>query len=332
MLQFLIPAAISAIGGAVQSNQAKKAAQGAAAASQVDIDALDAKTREIAKRNAFESAELERQLTPEVAELRTNATKGVLAGLGDTTMENAKGWLADYGQGQEGRVNVSAAQSPLLRAAIAKVKSELEMGGRLDQATANEAMRGSLARSGAVGGGLGIARDLTARDLGLTSMALQQQRLQNAMTAGSAEQGLEQGATDTQFRNVAANQDIASFNATNILNKINLLKALSDSDYARNLSAAQFGQSIQQPVVGLDPGSVADVVAGNATNRSAALSNQANTAGAQSQGLFSLAGQLGGMGLLNYGKSTSAPGTSTVPSYLQRTGTPYGTSLPTFGK
>lgn len=314
----------------MQSNQAKKAAQGAAAASQVDIDALDTKTREIARRNALESAELERQLTPEVAELRTGATRGVLEGLGDTTMDNAKGWLADYGANQEGRVNIAAAQSPLLRAAIAKAKADLEMGGRLDAATANETTRGALARSAGVGGGIGIARDLTARDLGLTSMALQQQRLQNAMNAGSAEQGLEQGITDTGFRNVAANQDIASFNATNILNKINLLKALSDSDFARKLSAAQFGQSIQQPVVGLDPGSVADVVTGNATNRSAALANQGNVAGAQSQGLLNLAGQFGAMGLMNYNTPKTNTG-SNIPAYLQRTGTGYASSLPKFG-
>lgn len=328
MLPFLIPAAISAVGSLVQNNQAKKAAQGAAAASQVDVDALDAKTREIAKRNAIESAELERQLTPEVAELRTAATKGVLGSLGDTTMENAKAWLGDFGQNQEQKVNIAAAQSPLLRAAIAKAKADLEMGGRLDAATANETTRGSLARAGGVGGGIGIARDLTARDLGLTSMGLQQQRLQNAMTAGAAEQGLEQGIADTGFRNVAANQEIASFNAGNILNKINLLKALSDADYARNLSAAQFGQSIQQPVVGLDPGSVADVITGNATNKSAALSNQANIAGAQSQGLLNLAGQFGQMGLMNYNQPKAA---ANIPSYLQKTGASYATSLPRFG-
>ncbi len=321
----LILGGISAIGGLVQGNQAKKAAQGAAAASQVDIDALDAKTREIARRNAIESAELERQLTPEVAELRTNATKGVLAGLGDTSTENAKAWLGDFGGNQEGRVNVAAAQSPLLRAAIAKAKADLALGGRLDADTANETTRGALARAGGVGGGVGIARDITARDLGLTSMGLQQQRLQNALAGGQAEQALEQGIADTGFRNVAANQDIAAFNANSILDKINLLKALSDSDYARNLSAAQFGQSIQQPVVGLDPGSVADVVTGNAYNTSAALSNQANIAGKQSQGLLNLAGQFGQMGLMNYNQPQAQ-----VPAYLQKTGQGYATSLPRF--
>src|SRR5689334_19363936 len=79
-----IVAAVVGVGGsAILQNQAKKAAQGAASASQVDISALDAKTREIAHRNAIESAELERLLTPEVANTRTQAMQGVSAGLNE---------------------------------------------------------------------------------------------------------------------------------------------------------------------------------------------------------------------------------------------------------
>ena len=287
-IQFLplIAAGVGAAGGLIAGNQAKKAAQGAANASQVDIAALDAKTREIARRNALESAELEQQLTPEVTNLRRTATQGVTNQLGDSPEASA---ASSYLMGNLGKPVAGEARSPLLQAAIEKARAELGLGGQLDVETKNQVMRAGLAKSGAVSGGLGLGRDITARDLGLTSLGLQQQRLQNAAQLGGQEQGMEEFNVGTQFNNAA-----------NLLNQVQLLRSIGDARFGRNLAAAQLGQSIQRPVVGLDPGSIADVTVGNANSRGAALSNQANIAGQQGQNWMNFAGQAAGYGLLNY--------------------------------
>lgn len=301
-VQFLpaIIAGASAIGGAISGNKAAKQAEEAAKASQVDIDSLDAKTRAIAKQNAYESAALERELTPEVPELRRTANEAVLAGLGDQTMKDSKSYLENFTWGELPGTKVGAAVSPLLRAAIAKAKANLDLGGALDKETQNAVTRTALAKAGTVGGGLGLGRDITARDIGLTSVQLANQRMQEAAQLGQLEQGLNQAGVDTAFRQAEEDRNVAGFNASNILSKIQLLQAINDSGFNKNIAAAQYGQSIAQPTVGLDPGSIADVISQNATNKSAALSNKANIYGQQSQGLLGMAGQMAGYGLMNY--------------------------------
>lgn len=288
-MPWLVPVALTAY-SAISANQQNKKAQGAAAeaarTSQVDIEALDAKTREIAKQNALQSAALEQQLTPEVPALRSAANQGVLGGLGATAAENASQSALMGGLGQDVG---SKLQTPLLRAAIAKAKADLELGGQLPQDVRNLVTRRALATSGGVTGNLGLGRDISARDLGLTSLDLENRRLQNAAAIGSQEAGIEQFDVGTQFNN-----------ASHQLNIMQLLQALGNNQFGRNLSAAQYGESIARPVVGLDPGSVADVTIGNTNNRTAALSNQANIAGQQSNNYMNLAGQGLGYGLLQY--------------------------------
>lgn len=278
----------SAAASAYSANKAAQTAKNAASASQVDIDALDQKTRAIALKNAQDSAELEKQLTPEVPQLRTAANNAVLGNLGqDAATKQSSSYLTS----NLGKDVAGPAYSPLLKAAIAKAQANLDLGGKLDTETQNAVTRAGLAKAGGVTGGdnLGLGRDIVARDLGLTSLQLQQQRLQEAAALGNQELQGEQFNVGTKFNNAA-----------NVLNQIQLLRSISEGGFNKALSAAQYGQSIRQPVVGLDPGSVADVVAGNATNRSAALANQANIQGAQGQGFMNLAGQLGGYGLMSY--------------------------------
>ncbi len=301
-----IPLAIaagSAIMGAIQGNKAQKAAAEAAKASQVDINALDAKTREIARQNALESAELERQLTPEVPQLRQQSLQGVMRGLADSEATNAS---RDALMGRLGQDVAGPAMSPLLAAAVAKAKADLDLGGGLDVETKNQIMRSGIARAGGVAGPgsvPGLGRDITARDLGLTSLQLQNQRLANAAQLGGQEQSAEEFNVGTRFNNAA-----------NLLNQIQLLRSIEEGGFGRNLAAAQFGQAIAQPVVGLDPGSIADVMTGNATNQGAALANKANIYGAQSQGLMNFAGNMAGYGLLGYGaKPAATTNTNTLP-------------------
>jgi hypothetical protein len=276
-LATVVVGGIGAAASADSSRKALHAQQDAAKASQVDIDALDQKARDMARKNAFDSRALEQQLTPEVPQLRTASNNALLAGINDRS------------SGPEDILRAQAGtqfNTPLLRAAIEKAQSDLALGGRLSQDTQNAATRKALSTAGTVApGGLGLGRDLVARDLGLTSMGVEQQRLQNASQLGGQELDLNQS------------------NATNLLNQLQMLRAFHDSRFSQNLATAQYAQNIAQPVVGLDPSSVVDLTVGNNNANSAALSNTANIRGQQSQNYAGLAGQALGYGLLQYNNS-----------------------------
>ncbi len=178
----------------------------------------------------------------------------------------------------------------MLQQAIAKASSDLSLGGRLGQDQQNFVTRQALAHSGAIGGGgLGLGRDLVARDLGLSSLGLEQQRLNTALGAGQAQQGLAQA------------------NATDLTNRETLLSQLNQSNFARALAAGQYGESIRPPQVGLDPSAAANIAIGNRNAGVAATANQGNIYGQQGQNQAQFAGNLLGYGLLNY---NSAPNNS----------------------
>lgn len=279
----------------IQSNKANKAAGEAAKAGQVDINALDAQARRIAQQNAQESAALEQAMTPEVSQLRRDSVNQVLGqmnpnGFDEYSQRTAMGLASSPVQG---------GQTPLLQAAIAKVRANLAAGGNLSPEVQNAVTRRGLATSGTVSGGLGLGRDIVARDLGLTSMDIERQRLQEAAQLGGQEFALSEADTNRQFNN-----------RSSIVNSLQLLQGVQGNQFNRALGAAQFGQGIQQPVVGLDPSAVVNLTVGNANNQSAAMANKANMYGAQSQGFGQLAGQMGGMALLNYNNS----GIATTPN------------------
>lgn len=277
-------ALIGAIASSDSSRRAAHTASDAAKASQIDLDKLDEQTRRIAKQNALDSAELERQLTPEVPELRRLANQSVINGLNDKSSE-------DYKKLLESKLG-TALDTPLLKAAIAKAQADLGLGGKLSQDVQNATVRRGLAAAGTAGPGLGLGRDVAARDLGLTSYGIEQDRLKTAAGLGSQE------------------MDLASNNSTNLLNKLSLLNSINSNQKNFALGAAQYGQNIAQPTVGLDPSSIANIYAGNASNKSAALSNQANIYGAQGQGYLNAAGQLGMLAYLKGSSGGSSGGNS----------------------
>lgn len=257
------------------TNKAIQAQKDAANASKVDINALNDQTKSIATQNAIDSANLEKQLTPEVPILRQQANQGVIDSMNNNDPGIAKGKaLLEQGLGVP-------LNTPLLNSAIAKAQSDLALGGKLSQDTQNLATRKAAATAGGIagpGGGLGLGRDLTARDLGLTSTQLEQQRLQNASQLGGQE----------------LNQQEA--NQSNLLNSLNALRAIHDTKFNQYLSAAQYGQSIRQPNVGLDPTAAANIAVGNSNAAGAAASNQANIYGQQANNNARLAGQALGYG------------------------------------
>lgn len=323
----LLASAVAGAGASMYSaNKASQAAKDAAKASQVDINALDAKTREIAKQNALDSAALEQQLTPEVPALRKQSIEGVSNSLNPTATDQYAQSLLSGSLGQQlgnnnpTNIQAGTAISPLLQAAIAKAKANLSLGGKLDVDTANSVTRAALSKTGQNFQGLGLGRDVVARDLGLTSYGIGNERLAQAASLGQQESAMNQAQAGLGLQaaglNMQANEgnnQLAFNNASNLLNKIQLLKSLSDSSFSRNLSAAQLGQSIAQPTVGLDPGSVASAVTGNAANASAALSNRANIYGAQGQNYANLAGNLAGYGMLNYMNGAGSGGIKLNP-------------------
>lgn len=301
-------AVVSAGIGAYQQNKSSKMAADAAKAGQVDIGALDARARQIAQQNAIDSANLEAQMTPEVPALRQDANNQVKSQM------NPSGW-DDYSQQQlTGLANnpVGPAQTPLLRAAIAKAKADLALGGGLSRETQNQVTRQGLAKAGTVGGGLGLGRDVVARDLGLTSLDLERNRLQAASQLGGQELAMEGQNAGTAFNN-----------RTSLLNAVQMLQGIQGNQFNRAMGAAQFGESIQRPIVGLDPGSVVDLTVGNANNASAASANRANIYGAQGQNWMNMAGQLGGAALMSYGNS----GAATYPSANNLTQRPNNNTL-----
>lgn len=305
-----IGAAVIGAGASLySSNKAQQAVKDAANSSKVDINALDEQTRAIAKRNALDSAALEAQLSPEVPQLRTQANQAVLNSLGGNTLQNLQSSIAS-GNG--------ALNTPLLRAAIEKASQNLELGGKLGVDQQNLVTRQGLAKAGGVAqGNLGLGRDVVARDLGLSSLDLENSRLAAAGQFGQMEQGLGQA------------------NEGNFLNRAQLIAQLQGTQFGQGLGAAQYGNSIQQPLVGLDPSSVANIAIGNQSNTSRALANQANISGQQSNNYMQFAGNLLGNGIQGYtsGKPSvfSSFGSSSTPYSTQGGGSGYSPAPYNFG-
>jgi hypothetical protein len=96
-------------------------------------------------------------------------------------------------------------------------------------------------------------------------------------------------------------------NKTSIMNAIQLMNATQGAKFGRNLSAAQYGQSIAPPTVGLDPSAVVNLSVGNSNAAGAAAANTANIKGQQSQNLLNFGGQLAANALIAYNKSGYTP-------------------------
>lgn len=300
-------AATSAYGISQQSKAAKSAAD-AAAKSHIDIGALDQQTRAIAKQNALDSAALEHQLTPEVPQLRTAANNAVLNGIGGNAAQAAGAdfLMSRFGQPISGGFNAPEINTPLLQEAIAKARSDLALGGKLSLDQRNEATRRGAATAGTTSGRLGLGRDLAARDLGLTSYGVEQQRFANA--AGLAPQeanrealGLNR-ATSIFDRNFAVDQA----NNNNYLNSFGMLNSYYNNLRQQDLAAAAYGQSIAPPVVGLDPSAVANIAVGNQNNQTQGALNAAGIRAQQGGNLAQFGGQLIGYGMMG-GFGQSAP-------------------------
>lgn len=275
-------AAYGAVNTADSQRKALHAQQDALKQQAGNVGTLEQSTADLSKQNAIDSAALEKQLTPEVPLLRQQSNQNLLD-FGSTQTPGLAQSRSSLISGMNSPIS-----TPLLSAAIAKAQGDLALGGTLSTDAQNLATRKALANAGAVGGGgLGLGRDLVARDLGLTSMQVEQQRLQNASQLGGQELQLGQS------------------NATNMLNHINLLNSINQGQFGNALQTAQYANSIRSPIVGLDPGSAANMQIANQNAQGALAANEANIKGQQTAGYLNAAGQIGGA-LLAYNNRNTA--------------------------
>lgn len=301
---------VSAGASAYGANQQKKAAQAAAEAGRatpVDIDAVSKQAEEQARRNIKNSIALEQQYDPGVANARQTAINQFNQQLTQDSPYLTQ--VRNLALGINGGPKIY--ESPAIQAAVEKAMALSSRSGvpyaELPVEVSNLATRKALANAGRVGGGgLGLGRDLVARDLGLTSLQLGQQQEQNEINrinallgTGQSELGVRQAGLGT-------------------------LSNLAGQDFTRALSAAQFTQALQRPEVGLDPSAIANLATGNVATENQNRQNQANLimnqANINSQMYGQIAGALGSgaaayFGRPSTGSATKAPTANYAVNY-----------------
>jgi len=325
-------AVVGAVAGGVQSadasRKARHAAQDAAKAGKVDIDAVGQQATDQALQNYKTSRALEQQYTPEVANLRTNSVQDLLAALGPNQYNQRAGQIL-LNQSNNPAANFTAATPEGLQAAANAAQANLASGNtlptaRLSTEMSNLATRNALANAGNTApGSLSLGRDLTARDLGLTSLQLGQQAQQNLLNQINSAASTGQALGNFNLANNQQQIGQSQFAQQNALQQAAALQALSAGDFAKYLSAAQFGQSIQSPIVGLDPSAVANLSVGNSNLAANAGQQSAQFQAQQGNNYAQLLGQLGGVGagaISSYNKQSSQPAVQYTPGSTNSSG------------
>lgn len=301
--------ALTAAGTAASAYSAIKSANAAGKAvdaagkpiTQIDPSALNQQAQGIAQSNAAASQALQDQYNPGATQLQGNSLQQLLQMLqANSQPAQGSGSIQDSINAVKNTLgtNNGALNNELLNHAATTAQQQLDLGGQLPLDVRNLVARNAAAKAGSFsgpGGNLGQGRDISARDLGLTSLDLINQRLQNANTIGNSQASL------------------GEFNANNFLGLINTLSGLGNTQFNQQqqqfgnaFNAAQFGQSIQAPNVGLDPGSVANIAIANNNAANGQQANIANIQGQQGQNYGNLAGNLFG-GLLAYNARPTTP-------------------------
>lgn len=318
---------------AKQSAEAVKQSAEAAEKSQVDPAEIARVAREQAIANIRNSLALEQEFTPENAQLRQGAVRDLLSRLGtDATGDEAIDVVSQLlSQTPETDVNPRLeVRSNLLDRATQMAGEDLALGGQLPQDVRNEVARRSIANAGQVGGGqLGLSRFLTPRDLGLSSNAIRESRLNRASQLGQQEFANQATTRQQEFQN--QQQNISNrMNATTLRSQLaTLLSNLGGNQFQRSLSTASFGQTLQPPQSGLSPGDIASLYVQNASNAAQAGQNQAALTAQQGRNTAQTYGGIGGLvsgvdwnQIFNRGGATPPY----VPTYTYGSTTP-----PTFG-
>lgn len=243
----------------------------------LDISKIISESRTNAATTLAESKNLEQQYFPGTTILR-NATD---VSLGKLANQSTAGFQARNSllEGLGGPIaDASVSSNPLLQGAADRILGQLNLGGKLDAETQAAATRGALQGAGAAGiSGSGAGRGLVARDLGLTSLALQNQRQQAALGAGNTLASLGLQGESLKLQDYLGRYNAAASAAGQDIQGTGLLAGLIDAR--------------QMPNAGLSSTDIANLYAGqnNAQNQMNA-SNAAINAQQKNQQLQALLG------------------------------------------
>jgi hypothetical protein len=312
LLALAAGSAVAGIAGGIMSARAgRKAAEEAMSKQErVDIGKLVADARANSEANLAKSLELEKKYLPGTAQLRQTTTENLLSqiapgGTAATRREEALTKLLGF---TPASAEPTYEGSPLFKAAADRIAADLALGGKLDPETQAEVVRGALSgagRSGVIGSQAG--RGLTARDLGLTSLKLQQARQGAALEAGEAQSRL--GLTQAQLGLSAGDQLLRSLGMG--------VEATSGAvNQAGNLYQMLANQAL--PESGLSSGSLANITVGDINAYNQRLMDAAGIkAGAQMAGIQQAVGGIqSGLGLyaggMNSGGGTSLTKTKSL--------------------
>lgn len=230
----------AAVIGGIASNQAAKknaAAIRDAKPDPLDISKVISDARTAASENYARSIGLEQQFRPGTAALRTTTDQSLQAlAAGQTPGLQARDSLLSSLGG-------SYATNPLLQESANRILGNLRLGGALGPDVQAQAMQAALQKGGAAGiSGSGAARGLVARDLGLTSLGLEQQRIQQAQQAGTA---------------------MAQLNLQDLATRGNLITNAAAQDASRAGLLASIVDARALPESGLSPGAIANLYVGD---------------------------------------------------------------------
>lgn len=252
----------------------------------IDLNQLQQMAADAARENAYRSVALEESIDPNLARLRQSAFADLTTSPYGTNSQMAEMELRRLlGEGPQTMESAAIEYSPLLARLEEQAMADLEAGGQLPRELANRTVSQSLRRSGASGMRGQGARDLVARDLGLSAFGLEQQRRATAERLGQGQMGFrtqQQGVANAVNQyNAAARQQNQGFRSA----IAGQLSGQDQSRRAQQLQTAGLVAGINRPEAGLSPGAlasakVADQNAMNAYNQQkAAAEAQARGAG-----------------------------------------------------
>lgn len=254
------------VGGLAGLFGSKSSKSSAPAYKPLDISKIIEDARTNAASNYANSFSLERQYNPGTAALR-NTTNIALQNLADGRtpgLQAQKSILDDLSSPAVSALGTN----PLLAESSARILQNLRLGGTLGADVQAQAVKAALEKGGAAGiSGSGAARGLVARDLGLTSLGLENQRIQAAQTAGAtqAQLGLQADALRLQ----------------DLLGRTGAINGIAGQDISRTGLLSQLVDARALPESGLNPGSIASLYVADNNARNQVNVNSAAIAQAQ---------------------------------------------------
>lgn len=255
----------------------------------IDIAKVIADARTAASTNLQQSMALEQQYFPRTSNLRAVNDQSLL--------DLAQGRTAGF-QARDNlisSVGTSRSSNPLLDAASESILGQLRLGGTLGKDVQAQAMQAALEKGGQAGiSGSGAGRGLVARDLGLTSLGVLNQRQKAAQDAGV---------------------QTATLSLQDYLGRLNAASGAAGQDSQRATLLSQLVEGRALPESGLSPSAIANLYVGNTNAANQTATNNAQIAAYQNtQNLNALLGlgttvasMTGGKPLINIGGTKAEP-------------------------